>query len=96
MFITTILASLAFLVAFDTPVLYVLPFFLVFGFIDCVFLSANLFKVPPPPPSPTSQLAHMYPPFVPREDGATLCSEHSEKRHLMFMVLSRACCSFHR
>ena len=45
MFITTILASLAFLMAFDIPVLYLLPFFLVFGFIDCVFLSSNLFKV---------------------------------------------------
>lgn len=46
MFITTILASLAFLMAFDTPVLFVIPFFIFFGFIDCVFLSSNLFKIP--------------------------------------------------
>ena len=55
MFITTILASLAFLMAYDANVFLVVAFFLFFGFIDCVYLSANLEKVgtaPPRPPSP--------------------------------------------
>ena len=45
MFITTILASLAFLMAYDANVFLVIAFFLFFGFIDTVYLSANLEKV---------------------------------------------------
>lgn len=44
-FITTLLASLAFLMAFNVPVVPVILFLVFFGFIDCVFLSANLIKV---------------------------------------------------
>ncbi len=59
MFITTILACLAFLMVFDAPVYLVLGFFIFFGFVDCVFLSANLFKV--------SHIPHaLHPPLGPK------------------------------
>lgn len=45
MFITTILACLTFLMVFDAPLPLIAAFFLFYGFVDCVFLSANLEKV---------------------------------------------------
>lgn len=45
MFITTIFVSLAFIMVYDVSPWLVAAFFVFFGFIDCVFLSANLVKV---------------------------------------------------
>ena len=47
MVVTTFLASVAFLMVFDAPVWLVAAFFIFFGFVDCVFFSANLNKASP-------------------------------------------------
>ena len=46
MFITTILTSLVYLMVYDANVFLVLAFFFIFGFMDMVYLSANLNKIP--------------------------------------------------